>query len=636
VSMLRKIEAARAEREADAVPVEEKFKPARIAKLAAEHIEAERRFEKVHGKNAVKNSADLERILALPRRPLPDEEALERMRAAMTQRLSNGRACGDGCRCHELDPARYDGTPGSACIHELNDIQGWALYEGAEVQGALNPIAVGAGKTGIGVLMAMVVPGCKEAVLLLPPGLKAQFLADYRLWAQHFKVPNISGGPGAGPAGEFVPGRPVLHILKYSELSSPNFATWFASRPEISVVLADEVQALKDRAATRVKRFLAHFIDNPGTRFFCWTGSLTSKGLQDYSHLAALSLREGSPVPIEPHVVTAWGDALNPQRHGDPAPPGALLRLCEPGEDVYQGFSRRLLETPGVVATFEGSLTGVQLIVRERVPPPMPQDVKEALQMVRTKMQRPDEEELQDALEVAAVARQVACGFYMYWNFPGAKPEDFGREGRITHWFTVRQAWNREVRTELQTHTPEMDSEGLLKKAAQRALEGYRGDKPVWYSKTWKQWSAIEKTVPHETKTKWLSDWLARDAAAWALETERAGRPGIVWTHNPALGHLIAKLCGRPYYGLGNEAAIAIRAERGDRSIVASIPAHHRGRNLQHAFSANLVTQPPGRRGGVGAAPRAHTPLRTAAQRGARRDLSARAGAGAVLRDGTG
>jgi hypothetical protein len=596
LSLLRRAQAAKerkAEAAAAALPAEERFKPARIARLTAESQNRNARFESEHGADAVRNSADLERILALPRRPIPDEDALERMRLEMTARLTNGRAKADGCRCHELNPARFDGTPGSACITELWKIQAWDLYEAETVQGVLGAISVGSGKTGIDILTAMVVPGCREAVLLIPPNLHEQFLRDYKLWAQHFKVPNISGGPGASPDGRFVAGRPVLHVLKYSELSSKNFATWFADRPDISVVVADEVQALKDRSAIRVRRFLNHFATHPETRFFCHTGSLTSKGLEDYSHLSALALGEASPVPIEPHVVTAWGRALNPPRHGDPAPPGALLRLCEPGETVHQGFARRFLETPGVVATFEGSLTGVTLTIKERKPPPMPEKVREKLHEVRTKKIRPDGELLTDALEVAKTAREVACGFYLYWNFPGAKPEDFEEpNGKIPVWFKHRQAWNREVRDELTTYKQGLDSEGLLKDAARRALAGYEGDKPVWHSETWEAWAALEKTVPHETRTAWLDDWLARDAAAWALEQERIGRPGIVWVLNPSMGHLIAKLAGRPYYGQGKEAEIAIGIERGDRSIVASIGSHHKGRNLQ-AFNANLVTQPP-------------------------------------------
>lgn len=572
-----------------------------LAQLAAASRNVEERFDRLAeitawGKVPVRDSEDLQRILALPRREPPEEGTPEgaALIRRMTARLRNDVAAGAGCLCHKLNP-QWRST--EDCIVELRFIQAWYLAEAEAVGGALGPIAVGAGKTGIDILTAMVVPGCKEAALLLPPTLKPQFIADFQLWAQHFRVPNIAGGRdaaiGAGPRGEFITdGRPTLHVLKYSELSSKNFSTWFLARPDISVVVADEAQALKDHSATRVKRFLAHFVDHDATRFCCHTGSLSSKGIEDFAHLSTLALRRGSPVPNLPSTVTEWGTALNPPKNGLRAPPGALMKLCREGETVEQGFARRFIDTAGVVATSEGSLTGVELFVSERKPPKMPIEVREAMAKVRREKKRPDGEELKDSLEIAAVIRQLAMGFYLYWHYPDATPADFDEGGRVDDWFKKRQAWNREVRYRLEEYTPQLDSPGLLKEAAKRACAGYRGEKPTWHSHAWPAWAAVEYTLPHETRVEWVSDWLAHDAAEWMLKQEAEGRPGICWTVNPDLGHLIAKLAGRPYYGAGDEAAIGIRAELGNRSVVASIPAHHRGRNLQ-AFSANLVTQPP-------------------------------------------
>ena len=92
----------------------------------------------------------------------------------------------------------------------------------------------------------------------------------------------------------------------------------------------------------------------------------------------------------------------------------------------------------------------------------------------------------------------------------------------------------------------------------------------------------------HEQETIWLDDWLAKDAVAWAAEA-----PGIVWFKHVALGHRIAELGGLPYFGEGKKAEEAIKLERGNRSIVASIAAHGTGRNLQGAFSRNLIAEPP-------------------------------------------
>ena len=68
---------------------------------------------------------------------------------------------------------------------------------------------------------------------------------------------------------------------------------------------------------------------------------------------------------------------------------------------------------------------------------------------------------------------------------------------------------------------------------------------------------------------------------------------GILWFENPELGYAVAKAANLPYFGGGEEASQTILSEKGDRCIVASIAAHGTGKNLQHAFSKNLVMQTP-------------------------------------------
>lgn len=160
---------------------------------------------RAYGRDAVGDSEDLERIAALPRRPRPTDEEQATMAAVMTALL---RRDNPGCRCASLSP--------EPCITDLLPIQGWYLYEASQVHGSLGFVIVGGGKTGIDVLLPMVVPGCGRALLLIPPGLRKQFALDYERWSQHFRTPNLAGAKGG-----FTPGRPVLDVLAYSELSNP-------------------------------------------------------------------------------------------------------------------------------------------------------------------------------------------------------------------------------------------------------------------------------------------------------------------------------------------------------------------------------------------------------------------------------
>ena len=57
-------------------------------------------------------------------------------------------------------------------------------------------------------------------------------------------------------------------------------------------------------------------------------------------------------------VVEDWARAIDPQEN--PAPPGALLELCEPGEHIHAGFHR--LHQP--LASFRDTASGRSMFVR--------------------------------------------------------------------------------------------------------------------------------------------------------------------------------------------------------------------------------------------------------------------------------
>lgn len=537
------------------------------------------------GKKAASDSDDLRRILALPRRVPPSLEEQKALAVEMTAKL---RRDNPSCQCKALRP--WAKVP---CITSLMPVQGWYLHEAATTGGVLGHVVAGGGKTGIDILLAMVLPwsaadrasGRARAVLLIPPSLRAQFRDDFLLWSQHFHVPNLAGG-----AGPFVPGRPILDVLAYSELSHEKCATWLkANSPR--VVIADEAHNLKDKDSVRTGRFLRHFIEAEDVALFAHSGTLTTRSPDDYGHLSTLALREGSPLPLETSALADWCNVLAPQK-GPPAPIGALRHLCEVGESVRSGFRRRLVDTLGVITT-EDARVEAHLKIIKRNPGPVPPGLSEALLYAR-KGTRPDwlapgallsegeGEELVDQLEVAAVARQLAAGFFYRWKYPRGEPEEL-----ILRWFKRRQAYNRELRGKLEYRTDGADSPGLLWAAAQRAQEGYKGDLPTWRSETFAAWREIEPQVVPEQDTVWLDDFLARDAVAWAQEA-----PGVVWYGHSAWGRKVAELGGLPFFGGGDEASEGILKESGTRSIVASIKAHGTGKNLQ-MFSRALVGNPP-------------------------------------------
>lgn len=546
----------------------------------------------------VPESAELERVLAIPRRPQLDltSARAENLADLMTSRWSLGERA---CRCAEIDPRIAAGK--RKCIKRLKPEQAWALYEMGIVGGLLAHIPVGAGKTILGLLapLALEKVGVRHSVLLVPPNLLQQLMRDYRLLAEHFKVPSlfIHGLEKDFP----VPDAPRLHALPYSRLSMPTSSAWIRNlQPD--AILADECDKLRDPDGAGSSRVLRYFLERGNTRFCGWTGSLTDSSISDYAHLAALALREQSPLPIDKNVVTEWARALD--EADNPAPPGELGQFCEIDEnldpidtdDVRMGFQRRLAETMGVIVSTASSVDA-GLVVEEREAPPIPPIIHEALHKVRACWVRPDtlvgaeyDEELVDAMQVAKCARELASGIFYRWRFDpiNGVPQ---KKSDIDEWYAARKDWNRELRFALENREEWLDSPHLLEHAAQRHWgdRAPRDDRPDWDSVHWPRWRSIKDKVKPTVEACRVSDYLAVDAARWALENH-----GIVWYGMVEFGQWVAELSGLPLHGGGPKAGERIMNETGKTSIVASIKSHGRGRDgLQSLYNNQLVAQLP-------------------------------------------
>ncbi len=301
-------------------------------------------------------------------------------------------------------------------------------------------------------------------------------------------------------------------------------------------------------------RVMRYFSQHHATTRFCgWTGSLTDKSVTDFAHLAFLALREGSPVPLNGEVAQEWGRCLDATEN--PCPPGALLRLCEPGENVRAAFRRRLAETPGFIATTSSAVViesdagpvEVGLDVRERVPPPLPPVVEEALAIVRARA-RPDmmagsraNWELDDPLAQAKCAQEVACGMFYRWIFPRGEPTEL-----IDEWYAARKAYSKEVRQKLMRGEEYLDSPNLLEHAARRAWgdSPKRDDRPEWRADGWPHWRDVRDLVEPKTQAVRLHPYLVEDAAEWG----RSNR-GIIWYGMVEFATWVAQLSGLTVHG---------------------------------------------------------------------------------------
>ena len=403
----------------------------------------------------------------------------------------------------------------------------------------------------------------KVTVLLVPASLREKVLRlDYPTLVDQYRLPRLVGAKVLPLAAEG-----ELHVLSYETFSSLKHARVLEElQPDL--IVCDEAHALRHASAARTKRFLAYFKEHRDCRLAVLSGTMTSRSIKDYAHLAWLALRENAPIPTKWSVLEEWATAIDaaPFR----APAGALSRLCEDGEDARDGFRRRLVETEGVVATSE-SVLGTGLVLRER-PLKLGRATAEAVRKMRRTWTTPDQgEAFDDVLVLHRYLRQMAAGFYYRWVWPRNEP-DVVRET----WLDARRAWHREVANFL-TYRAEAGIDSPLGYAKACADGKVR-------SKNYLLWQEVRDTARPETEPVWLGDELVDDAIAWARS-----EPGIVWVEHAALGQRIAERSGLKHYGAGDD---GILYEKGDRSVVASIRAHGTGKNLQR-FSRNLVTTPP-------------------------------------------
>ncbi len=361
---------------------------------------------------------------------------------------------------------------------------------------------------------------------------------------------------------------------------------------------------LRNSQTARGKRFNRFMKDHPDVRSAYWSGTLTSKGLADYAHFSAAALGEGSPVPLHYPTVMEWAGALDPVRVGEmPTPPGALLKFCNPGESLRDAWRRRLCETPGVVSSPEDGNCKAALNFFERKVS-VPKAVTDAYDKFNATWERDDGERVISGLDKARYLRQIASGLYTRWRWPRNEPLEVRN-----NWIAVRKLWHRELGEKLKNSKEFMDSPLLLTKAAIRWHDGYvhirrdangkelerievpphtkNGPQPTWAADCWLDWRSVRDSAEPETEAVWIDDFLARDAASWANS-----QVGIVWYEHVAFGAKVAALGNLPQFGPGEEASRGILAERGQRSIVASIRSHGTAKNLQ-PFSRNLVANPP-------------------------------------------
>jgi hypothetical protein len=500
--------------------------------------------------------SDTERILAIPRghdlATVPDGGA------ALVERWTRALAL-------RPDAPRLKPLQAFAC-----DAMARSAASGT-ARGAMMPIGVGHGKTLV-TFLASEVLCAQRTLLLIPSAMQDQCQRDLAYWQRfyRFRVPTI---------------------LPYGELSTAK-STDFLSYFKPDLIIADEAQALRHRTSARTKRVIRYFRDHPDTRFVPLSGTMTSKGLRDYSHLAELALRDFCPLPLTDDVLELWESCLNPDGEADYKAWDAIWPLVpafarttgtphwrdqKPKDRVVSArvaFQRRLATVPGVVTSTDASIAATLYLVPRVIDVPAAcADFADDLENTWT---LPDAagnegaEEIADALTMARAAAQISAGFYYVWEWPGGVAD--------TAWLDARRAWHRAVRGALRAGRAGYDSPLLVARAADRG----EGSADVLVA--WGAWQGQRHKKAPPTRAVWVSPYVVQDAVTWA---RGRGRPVLLWYFSRAVEAALAA-AGIPVFGQGSDVPDIAR-----HPIAAlSINVHGKGKNLQ-AWSEMLVCEVP-------------------------------------------
>lgn len=555
-------------------------------------------------------SSELVRISKLRRRKMAPED-LEWLADEMTNRLKTSR-----------------GTM------RLKPVQAWALFELATVGGLFAPITVGGGKTLIS-LLAPVVMKAQRPLLIVPAGLVEKTKRDKEILAQHWHLPlfirimsyewlgrvQAGGDPETGKPGAIDEWDPDLVFLDECHRAKNNRGAAVARRI---------TRFFRDRHSKRRVVVAGHFQHNQlrAVHAAAASGTVTKRSILDYAHILTWCLpAELLPIPTHYNDLQLWSEALD-EKKGDFAPldPGALEILCADKEErelwatdrttaARKTFRKRLVETPGVVATYETQIDA-SIVVRGLGCDVDP-TVDAAFEHLRTTWETPDGWTISDAITMARHARELAVGFYYVWE--PRPPID---------WYMARKTWHQLVRQVLK-HSRKYDSEKQVRQhfglliasvipeylheslkqvlATQKsrvatqvqidqvttlilsALEAplKKLDKDDYDAcVALVNWKAIEYTFEANTVPVWIDSQPCQFIADWARKNA-----GIIWVEHRCVGERLRDEFGLAYYGRKGLDANKKFIDDHDRraSLVASRPANSEGRNLQ-GWCKNLIT----------------------------------------------
>lgn len=488
---------------------------------------------------AVQHTREVARIVALPRRVWTDESA-----SALALELSEVLR-----------------KPGGTMT--LRPIQAQALLEAGCIGGGFFPIRVGGGKTLLSGLAPYVLEA-RRPMLFLPAKLIEKTKREFRILAAHWPIPNF------------------IRLVSY-ELLGRVQAQALLDQYQPDLIILDEAHKAGNKKAACTKRLFRYLQTHPTCKLIAMSGTIVKRSIKNYAHIASRALGPNdAPLPNSFTELEDWADALDEKTTSDKRIGLGALAVFQNQDErrdpdqlmsARRALRRRLVETPGVVATTEGfvgsSLTIEALWGDHEIS--LSPAIDAAFEKLRKEWCAPDGWPLMDPMSVWRVARELSLGFFYQWTPRPPEP-----------WMSARRDWAKWCREILTNNRRNLDSELQVTNAV---VDGYY---PL-AEPALEEWRRVKDSFTPNSVPVWLDDSVIRACSVWAKVA-----PGIVWTEHQAVADALARHARLVYYGKRGKDSRgrSIEDHPPGESLIASVASNSEGRNLQ-AWNRNLITSFP-------------------------------------------
>lgn len=507
--------------------------------------------------------------------------------------------------------------------------QAEALRVFAAIGGGLFPIRVGRGKTGVSIGCAEIAHrdmGVKRSLLMMPPSVCPQFEVAVRFWRKRIPMSaatfrylhRLSKGDRMRIASSKAP---ACFVMPYSLLSQPDAMDLIAAiAPQL--VIADEAHLLKNYRAARTKR-LMHFLEEvlkPTPMFVAMDGTLAKKSMMEYHHLAVLALKDRSPLPRTPSMSYFWNELI--QSSATEAPP-QLNHVMRPivqwaqerhpdeqfpsdqVETYRRAFRHRFTTAPGVVASGDDQID-CSLTIRNAPADTPNAELDGLIQRVLNTYTTPNGDEIDYAIHCHKWTTELSAGFWnklawptIEWIKKFKKVDEATAKSLLSRsqdHHKVLQEYHRVLRTYLKDSPPGLDTPLMVSNEIKR-----HGDDNLPSDLVGLYLAAKAMEFPEMLERQGeairVDDFKVRRCVEWAITRGR----GLVWVWHKAMGDWACEALRAAglsvVYAPAGENDLFLEPSTYDQICVASIGAHHVGKNMQgevgRGFNEQFVLQWP-------------------------------------------